>query len=488
VVVAALATAAYTSEATGTKVPLLIMLVVFGIAVGVVTAFSRRDAVSLLTVVLVPLFLVPENLSIAGPLKSVGYPPLLAGLACLVVWAVARWTGAINAEPMHPWRWTVLAFVVVNLTAYAAAMTRVLVQEETDSANRLIFPVLAMIGITMLATDGLTSSGQVERLLKRMVILAALEGAIGALEYFVRFDYHAVARVPGLVVNTEVGSATRSGLARIAGPAANPLELSVVLAMIVPLGIHFALNAATRSARRGWWMCVGVMVGVVPLTVSRSGLLTLVIGVAVYGAILAGRARTNLFIAAGLGLLVFPVIAPGILGTMKSFIFAGTTDSSITARLDDYAFIPGLLQGHWWFGRGFGTFEPTIYFWLDNQYLMALITGGIAGLAAFIALFVVGASVARGARKRFTKTRDRDLAQAIAAAIVAVAAAAGTLDLFSFLQPTFVLFLIAGCGGALWTMARHEAVARQASSDEPIEDQSQGHPFRVGRVSETPRT
>jgi hypothetical protein len=469
VVVAALATAAYSSEATGTKVPLLIMVVVLGVVVGVVTAFSRRDAVSLLTVVLVPLFLVPANFSIAGPLKSVGYPPMLAGLACLVVWAVARWTGAVNAEPMHPWRWTVLVFVVVNFAAYAAAMMRVLVQQETDSANRQIFPVLAMIGITMLATDGLTTRQQVERLLKRLVVLATVEGVIGALEYFLKIDYRSIARLPGLALNTDVVNATRSGFSRIAASAANPLELSVVIAMTVPLAIHFAVNASTSAERRRWLACVAVLVAVVPLTVSRSGLLTLALGVAIYGAILTGRARANLIVLSAFGLVLFPAIAPGILGTLRNFIFAGTNDDSITGRLDDYQYIPGLLDGHWWFGRGFATFEPTVYFFLDNQYLMSLITGGIVGLIVFVSLFIVGASVARGARKRFTVRSDRDLAQAIAAAIVAVGATAATLDLFSFLQATFVLFLLAGCGAALWTVARYQAADRDIPSTEGTE-------------------
>jgi hypothetical protein len=464
VIVAALVAGAYVSDASGTKVPALIMVAIFGIVVAVIVTLSRRDALSLLTAVLIPLFLVPENYSIAGPLKSVGYPPLLMGLACLIVWIVARWLGALPAEPLHPWRWTLLAFVLVQLGAFAAAMTRSLVPKEADGATRQMFPLLAMIGISILATDGLTSTHQVERLLKRLVILVSVEGIVGALEYFAGFDYHAIARVPGLTVNTEVGNATRSGFARIAASAANPLELSVVLAMVVPLGIHFALNATTRSARRGWWLGVAVMVGVVPLTVSRSGLLTLIVGVSIYGAILTGRARANLFVFAGLGLLVFPVLAPGILGTMRSFIFAGSNDPSISTRIDDYALVPALLQDRWWFGRGFGTFEPTVYFWLDNQYLMALITGGIVGLAVFISIFVIGASVARGARKRFTRTADRDMAQAIAASIVAVAAAAGTLDLLSFLQPTFVLFLLSGCGAALWTHARHEAESDEAIS------------------------
>lgn len=462
VVFAALAAAAYSSEAAASKLPLVIMMTVVGVVVGIVTAFSRRDAVSLLTVVLVPLFLIPENFAIAGPLKSVGYPPMLAGLACLVVWAVARWTGAIDAEPGHPWRWTVLAFVVVSLAAYAAAMSRVLVQDETDSANRQIFPFLAMIGITMLATDGLSSRRDVERVLKRMVVLATLEAGIGILEYVLKIDYRSIARIPGLAVNTEVLNTTRSVFARITAAAAVPLELSVVVAMIVPLAIHFALNATTAAQRRRWFVCVAILVAVVPLTVSRSGLLTLVVGIAIYGAILTGRSRANLFVLSGFGLVLFPVFAPGILGTLRNFVFAGTKDDSITGRLDDYQYLPGLLDGHWWFGRGFGTFEPTVYFFLDNQYLMSLLTGGVAGLVVFVSVFLVAATVARGARKRSVRTADRDLAQAIAAGIVGVGAAAATLDLFSFLQATFVLFLLAGSGAALWTIARHEAAARDA--------------------------
>ena len=106
-----------------------------------------------------------------------------------------------------------MAFVIVNLTAYAAAMTRVLVQKEIDSANRQIFPVLAMIGITMLATDGLTTRQQVEQLLKRLVVLATIEGLIGALEYFAKLDYRSIARMPGLSVNSEAVNATRAGFA-----------------------------------------------------------------------------------------------------------------------------------------------------------------------------------------------------------------------------------------------------------------------------------
>ena len=460
----ALLGAYYVSQATTTKAPALVMLAIVGILFGVIVALSRRDAVSLLTIVLVPLFLVPENYSIAGPLKSVGYPPLLAGLACLGVWAVARWTGAIRPEPWHPFRWTMLLFVLTSMIAFAAGLTRNLVQAEADSATRMTFPVLAMIGIAMLAADGLNTVAQVEKLLKTLVVLTTLEGIAGALEFAIHLDYHALARLPGFVVNTEVGSAVRSGIDRIEAAAAHPIEFSLALATAVPLALHFALNAESQRSRRLFWVCFAILAGVIPLTVSRTGLLGIAICLVVYGAVLKGRARVNLFVLSAIGLVAFPVIAPGVLGTIKSFVFAGTADDSITGRLDDYALIPLLMDGHWWFGRGFGTFQPDVYFFLDNQYLMQLLTGGIVSLLAFAAIFVIGASVARGARKRFTRTKDRDLAQAIAAPILAIAAGAATFDLFSFLQCAFVLFLLCGCASALWTISRREERARDAAA------------------------
>jgi hypothetical protein len=481
---ASLLGALYVSQATATKAPALTTLAIVGITVGAVVAMSRRDAVSLLTVVLVPLFLIPENYSIAGPLKSVGYPPLLAGLACLAVWAVARWTGAIRAVPWHPFRWTMLVFLLTSMMSYAAALTRNLVQAEADSATRMIFPLLAMVGIAMLATDGLSTVEQVERLLKRLVFLTTLEGLIGALEYAFHLDYRTLARLPGMVVNTEVGDSIRNGIDRIEAAAAHPIEFSLALATAVPLALHFALNAGDTRSRRLFWACFGIMAGVIPLTVSRTGLLGVAICIIVYGSVLRGRARANLLVLSTIGLVTFPILAPRVLGTIKNFVFAGTTDNSITGRLDDYALIPLLMDGHWWFGRGFGTFQPLVYFFLDNQYLMQLLTGGIVSLLAFLGIFVVGAGVARGARKRFTRTRDRDLAQAIAAPILAIAVGAGTFDLFSFLQCAFTLFLLCGCAAALWTISRREARAAEADAPEALLASAGDTAAAEGRSSE----
>jgi hypothetical protein len=451
----------YLAFGTASRVPMAISLILAGSVLALVAALSRRDAVSLLTVMLAALFLIPEDLVISGPLRSVGNPALLAGLACLIVWVAARWTGAIQAERLHPFRWTMLAFLITSLTAYAAALSRTLVTAESDSATRTIFPVLAMMGVAMLATDGLGTVDQIERLLKRFVFFATAEGVIGALEYFAKLDYHSLAHLPGLTLNTEVENAVRSGFSRVQAAGAHPIEFSVALALAVPLALHFALNGQTTRVRRVYGGCVALLILVIPLTVSRSGLLALAAGLAVYAATLKGRARANLAVFGALGLLAFPVVAPGILGTVRSFVLAGSKDNSITGRLDDYSRIPGLMDGHWWWGRGFGTFQPTVYFWLDNQYLMSLLTGGIVGLLSLASIYIVGAGVARGAHRRFSTSADRDLAQAVAGAIVALAVTAATFDQFSFYQCGFTLFMLGGTAAALWTIARAEERSRQ---------------------------
>lgn len=454
----------YVAVGSVSRIAEVLTLLIAVSVLALVVALSRRDAGSMLTLVLVALFVIPENYVIVGPLRSVGNPALLAGLACAAVWVVGRWSGSIRAAPMHPFRWTVLGFGIASLTSFAAALSRILVTQESDSAARTIFPTIALLGIAMLASDGLVGADAVAQVLRRFVFLASLEAVIGAVEFFTAIDYHELMRIPGLTLNTELNDQTRSGFARIEAAAAHPIEFSVAMAIAVPFALHFALHASSRREARGFWVCLTLLVGVIPLTLSRSGLLALAVVVLVYGVALRGRARVNLLVLSALGLVAFPVLAPGILGTVRSFIFAGTKDNSITGRLDDYARIPGLMDGHWWFGRGLGTFQPLVYFFLDNQYLMALLTGGVVGLVAFVAVFVVGSGVARGARKRFSSPRDRDLGQALAAAILGIAATAATFDLFSFYQCAFTLFLLSGCAAALWTAARAEEHRRESDA------------------------
>jgi O-antigen ligase len=447
--------AQYAASASARQTPLLLTA---SIALSLVLAtivLSRRDVVAVLTLMLALLFLVPQNLVLAGPLRSVGNPSVLLGLGCFVLWAAGRLNGTLRAEPLHPVRWTVFAFVVTAMTSFAAAMSRFLTPAESQAATRNLFQLLAMVGIAMFAVDGLRTATEVTTLLRRLVVLGAIQGSIGILEFTTSFSYQVFQGFPGLTPNGEAANDTRAGFTRVAAAATHSIEFSVALAAMAPIALHFAMQPRSQGHRGKARICLALILGALPLTIARSGIVAAAVGMFVYWLILPSRRRLNLALLGVLGLAFFRVAVPGVLGTLSGFFLAGENDSSIAARTADYDLIGGLMSGHWVFGRGFGTFDPIVYFFLDNEYLMSLLNEGLVGLGSFIALFAVGAGVARGARRRLPPGPTRDLCQALCGSILALAVAAGTFDEMTFRQCSFLLFLLLGCAGALWTVARN---------------------------------
>jgi O-antigen ligase len=334
--------------------------------------------------------------------------------------------------------------------------------------DRVVFQHLAQLGIALLAVDALGSRERITTLLQRVVLIGALAACVGILEFaFSGFDFREVMLLPGLTTNVDLDSATRSGFDRIAAGASHPIEFSVVTAALAPLALHFALHADTGR----WRYCLALiaLLVAIPMSVSRSGILTLAVGLAVYAVALSHRQRLNALVLGLIGVGVFRALVPGLLGTVRSLFRDIGTDPSIAGRTEDYAAIPGLMQGHWWLGRGTGTFLPDVYFFLDNQYLAALLQGGIVGLTVFIALLMVGLGVARGVRRRSTDPALRSEAQALAGTIASLGAASIVFDALSFRQSAFLLFLAIGCAGAHWSLVRdlpkvrdHRGVSRES--------------------------
>ena len=157
------------------------------------------------------------------------------------------------------------------------------------------------------------------------------------------------------------------------------------------------------------------------MTVARSGIVALAVGLGVYAVHLSNRARLNLIALGLIGVGVYQAAIPGLLGTLRSLLLVGEEDPSIAGRTEDYAKIPGFTAGFEVFGRGLGTFQPLEYFYLDNQYLASLLNGGVLGLFTLILVYVVGFCVARGVRHRSGEPNMRGLGQALAAGIAAFA-------------------------------------------------------------------
>lgn len=416
-------------------------------------ALSSRDGCAVLTLLVVLLLLVPQDYVLVGPLRSVGNPAVLVSLAALGLWAASRILKLSDASPFHPVRWVLMVFAITCLTSYAAAMTRGLTTSEAGSVDRSVFPLLGLVGVALLAVDELGDRDRITTLLKRVVLLGGLAAFFGIVEFVSSFDYAEAMRLPGLTANVQMASDTRSGFDRVTAASTHAIEFSVVTAALVPLALHFALHAEAR--RWQFRLALALMLMAIPMSVSRSGVLTLTVALAFYAVALSRRAQFNVLVLGVVGLGIFRAAVPGLLGTLLSLFRTAGDDPSITGRTDDYQVIPALMESHWWFGRGLGTFVPDVYFFLDNQYLGSLLNGGIVGLIAYLALHVVGLGVARGVRRRSSDLALRSEGQALAAAIAGLGAAAVTYDAFSFRQSSFLLFILIGCAGAHWSLSRH---------------------------------
>jgi O-antigen ligase len=158
-------------------------------------------------------------------------------------------------------------------------------------------------------------------------------------------------------------------------------------------------------------------------------------------------------------IVVMHFAAPGAIGSLKqAFLPAGGLLAeqqrdpgwSGSGRIADLGPALEELRANPLLGQGFGTriVDGGNAQILDNQWLGTLLEVGIAGTIAWIWFFV-------RVIRRFGKAAKRDegargwLLAAVAASTAAYAIGMLTYDAFSFIQVTFLLFIVIGIGAAL---------------------------------------
>jgi len=412
---------------------------------------SVRDAVTILTGLVVLLFAVPANLVVPA-LGSAGRPALLVGLACMWWWYHDRFVPDSGVDRgLQPVRTAAMLFGLAMLASYAAAFARPIDGLETSAADRGLLAVAGLLGILFLAADGITDRPRLDALLRRLVFAGSALAAVGILQ-FGGVDVSGVFRLPLLTEHADFQEVQiRSDLRRVAGTTAHPIEFGVVLALVFPLALHYAIYAA--RGRLTPWIPVVLIALAIPLSVSRSGALAVAITFAAMWLTWPAQRRITSAIVAAVLATVMRFLVPGLLGTIRSLFTNLGNDDSVAGRTDDYSVVGDYLRETPLFGRGYGTLIPERYVLLDNQYLGSLIETGIVGALLLVVLFGVGYCTARGAR-RGADDETRSLSQALAGSVLASAIAAGTFDLLGFTVAAGVTCLLIGCGGALWRFQR----------------------------------
>jgi polysaccharide biosynthesis protein PslJ len=262
----------------------------------------------------------------------------------------------------------------------------------------------------------------------------------------------------------------RGGGTRARGPAEHPIALSAALVLAVP--IAFYLVSTAKSKRVWWWLALGATSIGALATLSRTGVMMLAIVALVY-LILRPRETLRFWPALIPLLAVIHFALPGALGSLRASFFpeggviaqqqnpAYSCISSgrladIGPTLDEVARQPLLGIGQ---GTRIVTGENVNACILDNQWLGTLLETGAIGLIAWVWLFTRFFRLAGGAAAR--RNRDGELCVALVAAVAAYAVGMFTYDALSFVQVTFILFLLMGVGASV--LAR----TRQGLADEP---------------------
>lgn len=415
------------------------------------------DATTYLTFLLVTLFGITAS-QVFGPLGAIGQPALLVAAGGGLIWLWTRVTlarGVVHPGP-QPLKWALFVYAWYELATIALAHTRSLSALEQSGSVRTVFLTLAMVGLSLLVMDGIPSLDRLDVLLRRLTLAVGFLAMIGILQFLtgqsLEIDFPLLSFNNGV---TQVGQ--RYAFNRPDGTAGHPIEFGVVLAAMLPLAVHYALEwrGGTRRQRRVSSAAALVVAFGVPLSISRSAIVAVVASLSVMWLGWGWRRRSKGLVVLALWLPMIYLTVPGLLGTFRGLFTSFGHDPSITARVDRMPIVFQLIKENPWFGMGAGTVTPEDDLLLDNQVWGTILATGIVGFLILLGLIVLTMVMAITSQHHRGATKEtRLLGFAIAAAIFGYAMSFATFDAmyFRILKTTF--FLLIGATGALWRLTR----------------------------------
>jgi O-antigen ligase len=442
-------------------------------AIGVLRRI-RLDAVWILTVYLILLFIIPSDRTIGG-LGAAGSPAVLFGVVALVIWTWYQLSRPVSdavrvRRPVHIALYLLLATASVS---YVVAMLSPRPGIEINAADLGILRLLSGAGILLIASDGIRDSDRLRLLLRRLVFAGSLLATLGIVQFATKQSFVDSITIPGFVTTQDFSAVQdRSGFARAAGTATNPLEYAFVLSMILPFAVTLALDDRTRAGIRRW-LPAALIAFALALSGSRSGILGLAVGLLVLFPTWSRSIKIRAAIVAVIGVGAIYVAVPGMVGAVRDLFLDVGSDPSAASRTGSYDIAVSFIERNPLVGRGFGTFLPE-YRILDNQWLMSLIELGIIGTTILAGLIVTTIVCVVISRRWHASSLQRQVGQAVFASIASGAVLMAFFDVFSFRLSFGVFFFVIGLGGASWRIGqttrvrRHEAASAAAMAQAKV--------------------
>jgi polysaccharide biosynthesis protein PslJ len=439
-------------------VPMVETTLVAAVLVWVLATYRqllRWDTVLAATMCLV-LF-IPTNryaLPFSGPIELDPY-------RLWVLLALALWIASLLVVPHVRLRSSgfegpVLVVAAASFASIGANLGHVSeLGVETDVVRRLSF-LASFVLVFYLIASLVRTKAQIDSL---MTVLAA-GGAVVAVSalFEARTGYnvfsHLSSVIPILEPHVFSGEeVTRGGRVRAYASAENSLALGALLAMLVPVALYVALR--TKQVR--WWIALGVLAISTLATGSRTSVVMCLVAALVFLWLrpMETRRLWPLLLPA---LIAVHFALPGSLGSFKKQFFpeGGLVAQQSkhpgwdgSGRIADLS--PGITE---WkekplLGQGYGTRVTNgpnkNALVLDDQWLKSLIETGLVGVLGWLWLFLSFLRRAGKEAKRDSSERGWLLAS-LTASTTSFAVGMIFFDAFSFLQVTFLLFVLLALG------------------------------------------
>jgi polysaccharide biosynthesis protein PslJ len=257
---------------------------------------------------------------------------------------------------------------------------------------------------------------------------------------------------------------SRGGTDRAYASAQHPIALGAAFAILLPLGPYLY----RRTTNRLWLVATALLLVGVFTTVSRTGFVMVITSLIVF-LVLRGRQVRRYWPALIPALAVIHFAVPGTLGSVVNAFFpkgglvaqehknaVGSGRLATLGPVLSTEFAPRPL-----FGDGFetrvikddGAVKANAPI-LDDQWAGVLVEVGIVGALGLLWFF---ARIIRrlGSRGRADESDEAWLAVALCAAITAYVVGMFTYDAFSFIQVTFLSFILLGLSASVLRLRQH---------------------------------
>lgn len=384
--------------------------------------------------------LLPFNLS--TPARLVG-AALLLSVFLEFLFPRHRIPGAVrvNVGILHLTVYLAVLFIIWGLGFRIVGTP----SQELSKATSISGSLLAT-GVGISAVIQLGSGRKRAIVLGSLLVGLAYSSLVGVAQHIAQVNLEGLLKPPGFEAGLDAyqGLPERGGLVRAFGSVGSYLVLGALSAAAVPLAIHFTRYSSNRARRLSAGFAALVLLASIPMTLSRSALISLAVSLAFYFAL--SRIRLIFWVATTVSAvgLVMVLTYPQTIQVLSDTISNSAQDYSILARVRQIEAMRAIIVEHPVSGLGLGAITLSDYGPIDNYLFFALAEGGIVWAIGFATL-VIGAVIAIALAIRFSATPvDRDRILAVGAMLAGLLAVSPNFATLSYDPIFFIFFLLIG--------------------------------------------